>query len=129
MKKIILISGLFVFLFFNTALSQDLVIEINNTNIAQIDTIDFGDISEVKYQKIIIKNNRNSTVKISEVITPSGFGANLSEMNIGADKKVVLYVGLDPRMVDFANEFSEKIVIKTNLIIDIEINIKGNIIE
>lgn len=129
MKKIAFFLGVFLFVLSNLSFSQDFVIEINNTNITTVDTNDFSQVTDAVYQKYIIKNNRNSTVVVSEIKTPSGFFANISDMNIGAGKKVILYVGLDPRFFDAGGDFSESIIVKTNLIMDIVINVKGTVVK
>lgn len=107
--------------------SQEQVIDINNTDISVPDIYDFGEISDRAFTKFIIKNNRNSAVTVSEILTPAGFFANISEMTIASDKKVILYIGLDPTFVEKEGNFEEKFVIKTNLIMDIEIKVKGHV--
>ena len=109
--------------------SQNSIIEINNTNIAVPDTHDFGQFNERVYTKFIIKNNRNSTVVVSNINTPAGFFANISDMNIASNKKVILYIGVEPSISDFDGDFEEEIVIKTNLITDIVVKVKGSLIE
>ena len=50
-------------------------------------------------------------------------------MKIASGKKVVLYVGIEPSIADFEGNFEDKIVLKTNLINDIVIKIKGNLVK
>ncbi len=107
--------------------SQEDIIEINNTSINVPDKYDFGNISEAAYSKYIIKNNRNSLVTISNIKTPPGFFATISNKSIAAGKKVILYFGLDPNHTDFDGDFNKNIVIKTNLITDIVVKMKGHI--
>jgi len=117
-------------LFSTTGLfAQDEIIEINSTNIDMPGVYDFGEINEAVYTKYIIKNNRSSAVIVSEVKTPSGFFANISDMNIAPNKKVILYVGLSPEYIDHVGAFEESIIIKTNLVMDIVVKLKGNIVE
>jgi hypothetical protein len=108
--------------------SQDDIIEINNTSINVPGVYDFSQVTETAYTKYIIKNNRNSAVNVSDVVTPAGFFANISEMNIAAGKKVILYVGIEPSLADFEGDFEEEIIIKTNLIMDIVIKVKGSLV-
>ncbi len=129
MKKSILIIVVIALFSVGNVFSQDAIIQINNTSISTISIHDFGEISDAAYTKYIIKNNRRTAVTVSEVKTPSGFFANISDMNIAAGKNVILYVGLDPKLVNKTGAFDEKIVIKTNLVIDIEIPLKGVIVE
>ena len=89
---------------------------------------DFGEVTETSYIKYIIKNNRNSAVNVSNVVTPAGFFANISEMSIASGKKVILYVGIEPSLSDFEGDFEEEIIIKTNLVMDIVVKVKGNLI-
>jgi len=109
--------------------AQEDIIEINNTNITVPETYDFGTISEVAYSKYIIKNNRNSAVAVSDIKTPAGFFASVSEKNIASGKKVILYFGLDPKHTEFDGNFVKCITIKTNLITDIVVELKGNIVK
>ncbi len=120
---------LFVFIFVNCAVSQEDIVEINNTDIIVPQVYDFGDVDVTSYTKYIIKNNRNAPVNVKEVKTPAGFFANISDMNIAAGKKVILYIGLDPSFVEKEGVFENDIIIKTNLIMDIVIKVKGNIIK
>ncbi len=126
-----LISGVFfILLAFNVTFSQqDLIIEINNSNIKVPEVYDFGNVTDVVYAKYIIKNNRNSAVIVSEIVTPAGFFANIADMKIGAGKKVILYIGLKPDFVETKGNFENQIKIKTNLVSDIIINVKGNIVK
>lgn len=109
--------------------AQEDIIEINNTNISVPETYDFGSITEAAYSKYIIKNNRNSAVIVSDIKTPAGFFASVSEMNIASGKKIILYFGLDPKHTDFSGVFVKCITIKTNLITDIVVEVKGNIVK
>ena len=121
---------LFVFLLITAmAYSQNSIIEINNTNINVPETHDFGQFSERVFKKYIVKNNRNSAVTVSEIKIPAGFFANISEMNIAAGKKVILYIGIEPSIAEFEGDFEEKIIIKTNLITDIEVKVKGTFVK
>ena len=129
MKKNILILVVIVLLSVGNVFSQDVIIQINNTSISSVNVHDFGEISESAYTKYIIKNNRRTAVIVSEVKTPSGFFATISDMNIAAGKNVILYAGLDPKLMNKVGAFDQKIVIKTNLVIDIEIPLKGIIVE
>ena len=127
MKILFRLAVVFFLLFPLVSFSQNDIIEINNTSVDVPETYDFGQISETSYTKFIIKNNRGSIVKVSEIKTPSGFLANISEMNIGSGKKVILYVGIEPSIASFEGDFEEEIIIKTNLIMDIVIKLKGNL--
>ncbi len=109
--------------------SQDLIIELNNSNIKVPEAYNFGDVTDVVYAKYIIKNSRNSAVTVSDVVTPPGFFANLADMRIGAGKRVILYIGLKPEFVEKDGNFEQQIKIKTNLVNDIIIPVKGNIIK
>ncbi|MBN2892194.1 MAG: hypothetical protein JXL97_10025 [Bacteroidales bacterium] len=121
-----LIAGFFITISISS-FSQEGVIEINNTSIDMPDIYSFGEITETAYTKYVIKNNRNSAVNVSEVNTPAGFFANISDMNIASGKKVILYVGVEPKLIEKSGDFDENIVIKTNLVMDIVINLKGTI--
>mgnify|MGYP000667709256 CR=1 FL=1 len=103
------------------------VIEINNTNISVPNVYDFGDITEAVYTRYYIKNNRGSAVTVSNITTPAGFFANISDMNIASGKRVILYVGLEPSYVPEKGKFEKEIIIQTNLVTDIIIKLKGNI--
>ncbi len=124
-NKLALLSILFLIPFFS--FSQEARIEINNTSISNPQVYNFKDVTQKVYAKYLIKNNRNSTVVISDIKTPAGFFANISTTDIGAGKQAVLYVGLDPDYVEISGEFEEKIILKTNLIKNIEVTIKGRI--
>lgn len=108
--------------------SQDNIIEINNTSIDVPEVYDFGEVTGTSYTKFIIKNNRNSAVNVSDIATSAGFFANISEMNIASGKKVILYVGIEPSLAEFEGDFANEIIIKTNLIMDIVIKVKGNLV-
>lgn len=108
------------------AQSSDLI-EINNTSITNPIICDLGQIDSIVYTKFLIKNNRATTVQISDIKLPSGFFADFSDMTILPNKKVTLFVGVDPRFADLKGSFEKKIILKTNLVTDIEITLKGNI--
>lgn len=124
------LTAFLVFFSLNLIVSfaQDNIININNTKIEVPETYDFGEISETVHTKYLIKNNRNSTVVVSDIDTPAGFFASISKMSIAPGKKVILYFGLVPSQTNLDGNFNNKITIKTNLITDIEVKIKGNII-
>jgi hypothetical protein len=109
------------------AQGQSDVIEINNTSIQTPETHDFGDVTEIEYVRYFIRNNRGSAVVVSNIKTPSGFFANISEMSIAPNKRVILYVGLDPSYVPEKGEFEKEIIISTNLVTNIVVQVKGNI--
>lgn len=128
MDNIKILALVLVILFqFEIINAQSDVIEINNTSITSPNEYDFGNIDSISYVKYTLKNNRNSAVTISDVKTPAGFFADISEMTIQPNKKITVFVGLDPDFVDFKGQFSKDIVIKTNLIMDIVITLKGKI--
>ncbi len=129
MKKFFLSLSIFFIFFINFSLSQESLIEITNTNINVPDTYDFGEVIHNEHTKFIIKNSRSSAIVVSEIETPPGFFANISDMNIGAGKKVILYVGLKPEFIDDTGSFLEEIKIKTNLVMDIVIKVKGKIVK
>ena len=106
------------------AQSDDLI-EINNTSITNPIVCDFGQIDSIVYTKFIIKNNRATSVQINDTRIPSGFFVDFSDMTILPNKKITLYVGIDPRFVDLKGAFEKKIILKTNLVTDIEITLKG----
>lgn len=110
----------------NTINAQsDEIIEINNTSINNPIICDFGQIDSIVYTKFFIKNNRASSVQINDTRIPSGFFVDFSDMTILPNKKITLYVGIDPRFVDLKGNFEKKIILKTNLVTDIEITLKG----
>jgi hypothetical protein len=119
-----------VIMFFqiNTFSQDEGIIEINNTNIEIPEIHDFGTFSTTAMTKYIIKNNRSTPVVVSNIKTPVGFFANISDMNIAPNKKVILYVGLEPSYTEIKGNFEKEIVIETNLIMSIIIKLKGNII-
>jgi len=119
----------FIFMQINIFSQQEGIIEINNTNIVIPGAYDFGTFNTTATTKYIIKNNRNSPVIVSNIKTPVGFFANISDMNIAPNKKVILYVGLEPSYTEINGNFEKEIVIETNLIMSIIIKLKGNIIK
>jgi hypothetical protein len=127
MKSKIFIILSIIFTITSKIYSQENLIEVNNTSITMPKEYDFGEVSETAFTKYIIKNNRKSVLKISDIDTPAGFFANISQMQIKPGKKVVLYVGLAPEYVKKEGPFEQKISIKTNLITDIIIKIKGTV--
>lgn len=109
------------------AYSQDNIININTKNIEVPAVYDFGKISDDAYTQYVLKNNRNSAVVVSDIITPPGFFANISNKTISPHKKSIVYVGLRPKATNFNDDFEAEIVIKTNLVTDIKIKLKGTI--
>ena len=127
MKKILLII---IAVFASVAnFAQDNVVEINNTNISTPDVYDFGQIDDVVYCQYVIKNNRNTPVLIKDVVVPSGFFANISDSKIASGKKIILYIGLKPNMTGIDGDFEKNIILKTNLITDITLKVKGTVIK
>ena len=107
--------------------AQDNEINIKNTSIQNADIQDFGTIDQMSYKKLIINNQRSTVVIIKNIITPDGFFANISDMEIKPGKNAVLYIGIDPNWTTINGEFQDTIKIKTNLIKDIIIPVKGKI--
>ena len=110
-----------------TNFAQNNIIEINNTNISTPNEYDFGQVSDVAYCQYVIKNNRNTPVLVKDVVVPSGFFANISDSKIASGKKIILYVGLKPDMTGINGDFEKDIILKTNLITDITLKVKGTI--
>lgn len=125
MKKLSFI--LLSFFLSSFAYSQDKIININTKNIEVPEVYDFGKISDNTYTQYVLKNNRNSAVVVSEITTPPGFFANISNKTIAPHKKSIVYVGLSPKATNFDDDFEAEIVIKTNLVTDIKIKLKGTI--
>lgn len=124
MKKFI-IFYFFIFWFLTLEAQKEFLIEINQTSITELKPIDFGNIDSLVYEKVIIKNNRSSAVEIVDVKVPTGFFVDISDDKILPNKKIVVYVGLNPDFTEISGDFLKKVVLKTNLIADIEIPIKG----
>lgn len=129
MKKNIYISLLSLVLLFSSTVifAQNEIIEVNNTDIKMSGVYDFGTVTESCYTKYIVKNNRSSDVVVSKIKTPPGFFANISNSTIKPNKKAILYVGLDPKHVEDKGVFLKNIVIETNLVTDIKLELKGDI--
>lgn len=127
MKKLsFLILSIFLPLFIY---SQENIININTKNIEVPETYNFGDISDYAYTQFILKNNRNAAVVVSKIETPPGFFASVSNSTINSNKRTVLTVGLKASETGLADEFEEDIIIKTNLVTDIIVKVKGKIIK
>ncbi len=111
--------------------SQSNIIQINNTQIIVPDTLNIGNIQkgDQTYVQFIIINNRKNSVTISNIITPPGCGAQINSTILKPKSKTTLYVGFDTNwMSGVDSNFVYKIILKTNLIKDIIIPIKGKIV-
>ena len=123
----------FLMLFFLTNLQQVSAqdktkeIVIKNSTIVYPDVHDYGEIEENTrvVDKYIIINERESSVEIKNIKTPSGYMANISKSIINPSKKITLHLIIDSSWIDKKGDFIEKIIIKTNLVKDIVIEVRG----
>jgi hypothetical protein len=107
--------------------AQDNIIRITKTQILapdtiSLDTLTFGDRTFIK---LIIKNDRQNTVEIRNIKTPPGVGAAINNSVLKPKSQTELYVGFDTNFMEKTGNFVYKIVLETNLIKNIEINVKG----
>jgi len=72
-----------------------------------------------------IVNKRKTDVEIKNVRAPQGYMASISSNTIEAKDEVTIQIMFDTQFIQKKGEFDEKIIIKTDLIQDIEIEIKG----
>ncbi len=126
MMKYKIISSLLILLpIFSIA--QENKIIINKTEIITPPAYNFDTITDITYVNYIIKNNRSTPITIKNVNSPNGIIVNITPKEIAAGKKANLYIAVAPIFTDFKGEFDKKILIHTNLIKPIEIEIKGYI--
>ena len=102
-------------------------IVIKNSTIVYPEVYDYGEIEENTrvVSQYIIKNERESGVEIINIKTPPGYMASISKSIINSNKKITLHLIIDTSWIDKKGEFIEKIIIKTNLIKDIVIEVRG----
>ena len=102
-------------------------IVIKNSTIVYPEVHDYGEIEEDTrvVSQYIIKNERESGVEIKNIKTPPGYMASISKSIIKSNKKITLHLIIDTSWIDKKGEFTEKIIIKTNLIKDIVIEVRG----
>jgi hypothetical protein len=112
------------------SLKNDNIIIITKTQIVQPPTYDFGNVQKGSqaYAKFIIKNQRPNTIEITNIITPSGFGASMQKPVIKPKGQSEVYVGFDSNWIEADSTFEETIILETNLIKNISIKVKGKII-
>ncbi len=113
------------------SLKTDNIIIITKTQIIQPPVYDFGEVQKGSqaYAKFIIKNQRPNTVEITNISTPSGFGASMQKPVIKPKGQSEIYIGFDSNWVEADSTFEETIILETNLIKNINIKVKGKIID
>jgi hypothetical protein len=127
MKKLGLIAFVILVLTNFQLSAQDNVIRVTNTNIFLPDTITIDTLiqGEQTFIKLIIKNERSNSLEVKNIKTPPGTGASIENTHIKPKGQSELYIGFDTNFMNQTGNFVAKIVLETNLIRDIVINIKG----
>lgn len=124
--KFFLLSML-LFSFFNLKAQDEFEIKIFDSSIQNAPVHDCGDI-EIKAREVlqyIIKNERKTDIEIKNIKTPQGYMASVTTNLIEANDEAIVYIIIERRFIEDIGEFNEKILIQTNLIQDIEIEVKG----
>jgi len=103
------------------------LIRITKTQIIGPKFINFGSINgEKKFVKLVVKNERPNTVNICDIKTPKGFVVSINNQILQPKSQTLLFIGLDPKLIS-DTLVNGKIIIETNLIIPITINVKARI--
>ncbi len=127
MKKTVLLALTMLLIVSKDVTAQNHLIRITNTQIIAPDTIVIDTLNqgEQTYIKIIIKNDRPNSVEIKNIKTPPGTGASIETTLIKPKTQTELFVGFDTNWMNVNGNFVAKIILETNLIKDIVINVKG----
>ncbi len=123
--KSILILLLFISLSSSASSQNDNLIRITNTQIITPELIDFGTLTaQEKYIKLIIKNDRPNTVDICNINTPQGFLVSINNTHLKPKSQTQIFIGVDPKLLT-DTLVKEKIILETNLILPIVINVQA----
>jgi len=106
-------------------IGNSIVIETNSIEVPH--TFDFGNIQKGGQiiEKIIIENNSKNIIDIKNLQAPSGYIVTVSKTSLKPNSKITLIIGLDSNCVKQKGNFVEQIIIETNLVQNIVIDIKG----
>jgi ribosomal protein S6 len=131
--KTINFTFLFIFLLsFNVLKAQnEFEIKIFDSTIQNAPIHDCGDIEKAGREVLqyTIKNERKTDVEIINIKTPQGYMASTSTNVIESKDEATIYIMIERKFIENTGDFNEKIIIKTNLIQDIEIELKGVYLE
>jgi len=132
MKTKLFFTVLFFILIFKNSFAQvEFEVKIFDSSIQTAPVHDCGEVKNNSQEMLTytIKNERKTDVEIKNIKIPQGYMASASSMEIDAKDEITLYIFLDTSFIEKTGEFSEKVVIETNLIQNIEIQIKGVYLE
>ncbi len=131
MKKSILILFTLIFSVYHSNSQSANIVRITKTQIITPDTISIDTLEKgaQTFIKIIIKNDRQNDIEIKNIKTPPGTGATIKNTILKPKSQTELFVGFDSNWMDVSGHFVYKIVLETNLIKPIEINVKGFVAE
>ncbi len=131
MKKNISILFTIIFIlsfsFFSSAQTDEKSIIIKSNSIEVPNTFDFGNIERGKQvmEMFTIKNKTKNNIDITKLKAPEGYMVSVSKTSLKPESKTTLIIGFDTNWIENKGEFSEQIIIETNLIQDIVLQIKG----
>lgn len=113
--------------FFTNAQTSEKAIVIKSNSIEVPNIFDFGNIEQggQVIEQIIIKNNTQNIIDIKNLKAPSGYIVSVSKTTLKPNSKTTLIIGLDSNCVKEKGRFTEQVIIETNLIQNIVIDIKG----
>ncbi len=109
--------------------SNTIVLKNNEIEIPEI--FDFGNIDNgtQMMEKFVIVNERETSVEITNLSTPTGYKVSVSKKELKPQSQTTVIVALDSNWIEHKGEFTEKIIIETNLVQDIVIEFKGTYLE
>ncbi len=126
-KILVIIFILISFSFTLFSQNDDNIIRITNTDVIVPDSlVIYNTPGQQRFIKLIIKNDRKNSVKICNIKTPEGFLVSVRDKLIQPLSQTQLFIGIDPKVITDSIA-KEKIIIETNLIIPITINIEAKI--
>lgn len=127
MKQILIVLTITMLIYTQAQAQKDLEITIYDSSIQTAPLHDCGEVDKTgrKVLQYKIINERKTDVEIKNIKTPQGYMASISEGIIESNKNTTLYIILEGKFIEDVGEFSEKVTIQTNLVQDIEIEIKG----
>jgi len=126
-KRFFLLFVIFFVFNLNSNAQKDLEVTVFASSIQQAPSHDCGDIEKEARSMLVytIKNERKTEIEIKNIKTPQGFFATSTETIIKAGKKTDIYVIIESKLISTKGEFNEKIIIETNLVENIVLDIKG----
>jgi len=125
--KSVLIGIILTFVFLSSKAQDEFEILIFDSSIQTAPVYNIGEIKNGSQEMLTYKivNKRKTDVEIKNVRAPQGYMASISSNTIEAKDEVTIQIMFDTQFIQKKGEFDEKIIIKTDLIQDIEIEIKG----